>query len=116
LVTYNINRGGEITNPPAVTITTRNLITVLPINNAAVLPITGTPEQCQHPKKYARGTWRKQQRLRKYSLEFCALARVNDLHKMTAKFKAIKAIKAWIMNPFSRHNKTSKKLSFCGSI
>jgi hypothetical protein len=31
-------------------ITTRNLITVLPINNAAALPITGTPEQRQHPR------------------------------------------------------------------
>jgi hypothetical protein len=61
LVFYNIDRNGEITNPLALTIATRNLITVLLINDEIILPITGTPEQSQHPKKYARGTWRKQQ-------------------------------------------------------
>ncbi len=50
LVTYNINRGGEITHPPTFAITTRNLITVLPINDALTLPIIGMPEQRQHPK------------------------------------------------------------------
>ena len=50
MVTYNINRGGEITNTPTFTITTRNLITVLPISDAIILPITGMPEQRQRPK------------------------------------------------------------------
>ncbi len=90
LVTYNINRGGEITHPPTFAITTRNLITVLPINDATTLPIIGMPEQLQHPKEQARRTWNKQHRLRKYSLEFCALARANSAYREYFKDRAEK--------------------------
>ncbi len=43
-------RNGEITNPPTFAITTRNLVTVLQISDAIILPIIGIPEQHQHPK------------------------------------------------------------------
>ena len=76
---------GGITDPRTFAIATRNLVTVLLINDEIILSITGTPKQRQHPRKYARGTWSKQQRLRKYSLEFCALARAN------AKFRCPKS-------------------------
>jgi hypothetical protein len=56
LVNSHINRSGEITSPLTLTITTRNLITVLPINDVIILPITEMPELRQYPKEYARGT------------------------------------------------------------
>ena len=70
LVASNINRNGDITNPPPFTITTTNLITVLPISNATKLPIAGMLEKRQHPKEQTRRTCRWQLRLQTYPLSF----------------------------------------------
>ena len=53
-----------------LTIAAKNLISVLLTNNAATLPITGMPEQRQHPKEQTRRIFRWQLRLQKYPLSF----------------------------------------------
>ncbi len=51
-------------------ITAKNLITVLPIDDAIILPINGMPEQHQHPKERTRRTCRWQLRLQTDPLNF----------------------------------------------
>jgi hypothetical protein len=50
LVTYNINRCGEITTPPTFTIATRNLITVLLITTQRHYRLLERPSNANTPR------------------------------------------------------------------